>query len=265
MSELMIVQGTELQVKEYKGKRVVTFKDIDLVHHRSEGTARKRFSDNRNRFINGVDFYKVKCSEVSPFFGHTIPNGFNPNGDITLITETGYLMLVKSFTDDLAWKVQRELVDTYFKVKSGEVITDEPISVIDTDKLIKCAEIMAGCLESNKPYVLNILRQIIPTLDDSQTVTVETKDKTVEVKDASNKTVIKKPALPDFNYKKFDELIKELDLTIHEVSRITTCGTTSISYWRKGIMTPNSESRCKLCEGFGLRQGYFDKRTRRRK
>ncbi|OAD19482.1 toxin-antitoxin system, toxin component, Bro family [Candidatus Thiomargarita nelsonii] len=33
---------------------------------------------------------------------------------ITLITETGYLMLVKSFTDDLAWQVQRELVNKYF-------------------------------------------------------------------------------------------------------------------------------------------------------
>lgn len=30
--------------------------------------------------------------------------------EVTLMTETGYLMLVKSFTDDLAWKVQRELV-----------------------------------------------------------------------------------------------------------------------------------------------------------
>ena len=29
--------------------------------------------------------------------------------ELHLITETGYLMLVKSFTDDLAWSVQREL------------------------------------------------------------------------------------------------------------------------------------------------------------
>lgn len=28
MSETMIVQGTALQIKEYRGKRVVTFKDI---------------------------------------------------------------------------------------------------------------------------------------------------------------------------------------------------------------------------------------------
>ena len=37
--------------------------------------------------------------------------------DIVLITESGYLMLVKSFTDDLSWDVQRELVKCYFRVK----------------------------------------------------------------------------------------------------------------------------------------------------
>mgnify|MGYP001623778949 FL=1 len=35
--------------------------------------------------------------------------------EITLISESGYLMLVKSFTDDLAWTVQRQLVDSYFR------------------------------------------------------------------------------------------------------------------------------------------------------
>ena len=30
-----------------------------------------------------------------------------PPKGLTVLTEMGYLMLVKSFTDDLAWKVQR--------------------------------------------------------------------------------------------------------------------------------------------------------------
>ncbi len=33
------------------------------------------------------------------------------------MTESGYLMLVKSFTDDLAWEVQRQLVSSYFRVR----------------------------------------------------------------------------------------------------------------------------------------------------
>ena len=35
-------------------------------------------------------------------------------------------MLVKSFTDDLAWSVQRELVNNYFKVKL-ESKREEPV------------------------------------------------------------------------------------------------------------------------------------------
>ena len=45
-----------------------------------------------------------------------LPEEVNNRGT-ALITETGYLMLVKSFTDDLAWDVQRKLVDSYFRVK----------------------------------------------------------------------------------------------------------------------------------------------------
>lgn len=118
MQELTTINNAEILVKEFSGQRVVTFKEIDAVHGRPDGTARKRFNDNREHFIEGEDFFKVKCSEVRPFFGQTPPNGFNPDADITLITESGYLMLVKSFTDDLAWKVQRELVKGYFRVKS---------------------------------------------------------------------------------------------------------------------------------------------------
>ena len=40
-----------------------------------------------------------------------------PNKGITLLTESGYLMIVKSLNGDIAWKVQRQLVNSYFKVK----------------------------------------------------------------------------------------------------------------------------------------------------
>lgn len=120
MNELINIQGTEISIKEYKGQRVVTFSDIDKVHGRPEGTARKRFADNKERFIEGEDYFVVtpealantELSEKRTFgIEVTSPRG------IALITEQGYLMLVKSFTDDLAWEVQRSLVNSYFKVK----------------------------------------------------------------------------------------------------------------------------------------------------
>lgn len=117
MMNKITINGYELPIKDYNEQRVVTFKDIDLVHGRPEGTARKRFNDNKIHFIEGEDYFKTKLDEVRPFFGQTLPNGFNPKADIILITESGYLMLVKSFTDDLAWSVQRQLVNSYFRLK----------------------------------------------------------------------------------------------------------------------------------------------------
>lgn len=118
MNDVVKIQNQEVTVKEYKGQRVVTFKDIDSVHERAEGTARKRFNDNKRHMIEGEDYFVRKTDEAKKEYGITAPNG------LTLLTESGYLMLVKSFTDDLAWKVQRQLVKSYFTVK--KIKEDKP-------------------------------------------------------------------------------------------------------------------------------------------
>lgn len=111
--QIVAVGNSEVAVKEFKGQRVVTFKDIDTVHERPEGTARKRFNDNKKRFIDGEDYFKISASEFRTHFNPAYSK--QATEDITLITEQGYLMVTKSLTDDLSWKVQRQLVSSYFK------------------------------------------------------------------------------------------------------------------------------------------------------
>lgn len=108
MNELFTINQAAISIKEYSGKRVVTFKDIDTVHHRPEGTARKRFNDNKKHFVEGEDYFKIQPSEI-----RTVGIA-SPNGGI-VVTESGYYMLVKSFTDELSWDVQRQLVNGYFR------------------------------------------------------------------------------------------------------------------------------------------------------
>ena len=96
----------------YQGQRVVTFKDIDTVHQRPEGTADRNFRENKDKFIQNEDYFYL-----SKFQNHEIRGLEIPNRGITVVTEQGYLMLVKSFTDDLAWDVQRQLVKSYFRKK----------------------------------------------------------------------------------------------------------------------------------------------------
>jgi hypothetical protein len=114
MNNVVTVENTEMQIREYNGQRVVTFKDIDTVHQNKDGTAKRNFSRNKKYLIDGEDYYFAtrdfsKSLNLSPL------NIDIPTRGITLLTETGYLMLVKSFRDDLAWKVQRQLVKSYFQ------------------------------------------------------------------------------------------------------------------------------------------------------
>lgn len=112
--QTVTINQSDISVKEYHGKRVVTFKDIDTCHSRPEGTAGRTFRNNKQHFIEGEDYFSVELTtdEIRRQFGA----GKNAGKTMYVVTESGYLMLVKSFTDDLAWDVQRQLVNTYFRV-----------------------------------------------------------------------------------------------------------------------------------------------------
>ncbi len=110
----IIIGTTNVSIKEYKGQRVVTFKDIDTVHGRPNGTARRNFNRNKEHFIEGEDFFVRNSYEAKKEYNATAPNG------LVLLTESGYLMLAKSFTDKRAWDAQRLLVKAYFRAKQEE-------------------------------------------------------------------------------------------------------------------------------------------------
>lgn len=120
MNKLIHIGNADISVKEYNGQRVVTFKDVDTVHSRPDGTARRNFNTNKKRFKEGEDFFLVGSDEIRT--SRLFPISDNDYMDKVLVTEQGYLMLVKSFTDDLAWEVQRQLVNGYFRVR--KIATD---------------------------------------------------------------------------------------------------------------------------------------------
>lgn len=263
MPEMIQIQNSQIQIKEYRGKRVVTFKDIDTVHQRPDGTARRNFNQNRKRFISGVDFYTVKPSDFQKY--EIRPAEINNNGT-TLITESGYLMLVKSFTDDLAWKVQRELVDTYFRTRSETM--SQTITVTETAQteienyeiFLEAARIMAT-IPNSQQYVINCLRHVIPDID--ETWIKQNVAKVKRLPDKRNNNYFRLGV--DIDTEKLLVTMYEKDLSVHEVARRAQVCVTTVEGWIAGRHKPVLQNRINLCRALGENENFLTPRRQRRK
>ncbi|WP_315807467.1 ORF6N domain-containing protein [Pseudomonas sp. C9-3] len=118
--QIITIADRDLTIIEHKGERVVTLAMIDQVHQRPEGTAKRNFHENRRRFEEGKHYFLVPRSGEYEFrtLGIEVPNR-----GLTVLTQRGYLLLVKSFTDELSWQVQDMLIDGYFE---GQRQTTQP-------------------------------------------------------------------------------------------------------------------------------------------
>ena len=130
---LVEINHIPLHIKEINNNRVITFKDIDQVHERPEGTASNAFKRNRKRFIENEDYYHITRNTPldvrCPLGLEIVP----PKG-VILITESGYLMIAKVFNDDLAWEVQRKLVNNYFRLKeiNSNYLSTDTLNTLNT-------------------------------------------------------------------------------------------------------------------------------------
>jgi hypothetical protein len=112
------IMGKAVERIEYKGQPVLTFRMVDELHERPSSTARQAFNRNRDKLIEEEDFFDVPYTEwsqipaVSEIYGSS-----HQHNSMIFLTESGYLMIVKPFGDDLAWKVQRALIRNYFAAK----------------------------------------------------------------------------------------------------------------------------------------------------
>lgn len=127
-SNLITIADKEIELKEYNGERVVTAWDIETLHEKDVREINQQFKRNINNLIENEDYFVVDRSYISESLA--VIQNFIPNNvkEIILFTESGYLLLTKTFTDERSWNIQRQLVKSYFKLKelkekveSGEI------------------------------------------------------------------------------------------------------------------------------------------------
>ena len=151
-NEIITINNVELGIKEYKKERVVTAWDIGKVHNRDVGEINKIFNRNKDKFILNEDYFILKIKDFSERF-KTIQD-FIPNNvkEIVLFTESGYLMLVKTFTDDLSWDIQRQLVKGYFKLKElkSSVDKDKRLEIMEKNANVRMAKMLKSLIPFSK-------------------------------------------------------------------------------------------------------------------
>ena len=158
---LVKINNNDVMVKEFQGQRVVTAWDIAKVHNREVKRINEIFKNNIDKFILKEDYFLLNPIEFSESF-KTVQD-FIPNNvkEIPLFTESGYLMLVKTFTDDLSWKVQRELIKGYFIAKEMVRPLTPAEQLLAQAQLMVNMENRLNILEKNNARLENNLRRTI--------------------------------------------------------------------------------------------------------
>ena len=174
------INGTRIGRKEYKGEYVLSPWDISKIHKREVREVNQNFKNLRSKMIEGEDYHivhKAKLSESKILIQDYIPNNVK---EIMLFTESGYLLLTKSFNDDFSWEIQRGLIKNYSNMKklrnaiaSGEI----EITVKDPKELKK--DLMFDVMEA------------------------ETKEESMAALAKFNREYIKPLEINDARYKKF--------------------------------------------------------------
>ena len=151
-NEIITINNIELGIKEYKKERVVTAWDIAKVHNREVREITQNFNYVKDKLLKDEDYFlvnKEKISESKILIQDFIPNNVK---EIPLFTESGYLMLVKTFTDDLSWEIQRQLVKGYFKLKElkSSIDKDKRLEIMEKNANVRMAKMLKSLIPFSK-------------------------------------------------------------------------------------------------------------------
>lgn len=147
MQNTLQVNDQQLMIKEYNGQRVVHMWDIARLHGVDVKNIRNNFDRNKKYLLDGEDYFLISKDDEFARILSTSKDvsrkALGPTKNIPLFAESGYLMMTKPMTDEISWKVQRKLVNCYFKIKEViqkpqiQEIQPQPKSLAEVNKTIE--------------------------------------------------------------------------------------------------------------------------------
>lgn len=114
-----------------EGKKCISDKTVAEIHGMEVRNVRARISDNIKRFSENVDFIDLKqrACEISTLelllnLGYA-KQSITQAEHIYILSERGYVKLIKIMDTDLAWVIHDKLIDEYFEMREEKHFYEE--------------------------------------------------------------------------------------------------------------------------------------------
>ena len=153
-----------------EGKKCMLVKDIAKIHNQPVGKINERINSNKNHFREGIDVINIKSvipQKDIEKMGFT-QNALNRLKYIYLLSERGYLKLVKLLEDDKAWDIYEDLVDNYFNMRAAiesdnkAILRNKRLAIMEENTKTRQAELMYKvAMETKSPAFKNKLLKTI--------------------------------------------------------------------------------------------------------
>lgn len=171
----------------------------------------------------------------------------------TIINESGLYSLVMSSklpsAKDFKRWVTSEILPTIRK--TGKYCYTQP--ELSAEQTIKCAEIISRCNKYNIGYVLHILKDIYPNIESVMCNEIVVDKQSISLKGCD---------IP-FDFRTFSDMLDEQCFSLAQFALMIGSAPSSVSNWKNGKAKPCTNYRNLICEVFGKKPGYFDRKPKR--
>lgn len=271
MGEVIAIDGIGIQIREHSGQRVLTLRDIDVVHKRTAGTAGRYFNQNKTRFREKKDYFLLKDEKSL--------------SAEKVFTGSGYELLTGCYlATERDMKVRKEVIETYFTVAeetedpAGTTTMEEPpkveepkpqeVTEYDPAIYLESAKIVAQLPESRE-YVLNCLRHVVPDIDvETQPVheilEVKTELTTKQTETVKVKQTQKKNPNPKFfkvgvpcDVAKLKRTMERKNISDSRMALMSELSITTVKNILAEKHQPTIETRTKFCRALKVSDDYL--------
>lgn len=118
-----------------ENKRAMLVKDIAKIHGKELRQINQSIDMNRSHFKDGVDIVDLlnQSDGFRKFAKSQGLIGSNRTKHVYLLSERGYLKLLKIMDDDKAWDIYNEIVDNYFNMRAA--IKENKPQIVEPSRL----------------------------------------------------------------------------------------------------------------------------------